>query len=48
MVLAADQAFALMRDGALDNATILIALQWLALNRVALRDRWMGAGADKA
>ncbi len=45
VVMAADQAIALMRDGALDNATILIALQWLALNRDGLRRRWTDAGS---
>ena len=33
----AAQALALLRDGAIDSAWPLIALQWLALNREALR-----------
>jgi ADP-ribose pyrophosphatase len=48
VVLPFEEALALMQGGRLDNSTILIALQWLALNRPALRDRWMGAGSDKA
>ncbi|MQX35407.1 NUDIX domain-containing protein [Roseospira navarrensis] len=43
VVMPADDLFALMRDGGLDNATILIAAQWLALNRDDLRARWRGA-----
>ena len=36
--LAADQALALLRGGRIDSAWPLIALQWLALNRDALRE----------
>ncbi|MBB4286445.1 NUDIX domain-containing protein [Roseospira goensis] len=35
--------FAAMRAGRLDNATILIAAQWLALNHADLRARWRAA-----
>lgn len=48
VVLPVEQAFTLMRDGALDNATTLIALQWLALNRTTLRERWRDVGSHKA
>jgi len=43
LVMPADALFSLMRAGQLDNATILIAAQWLALNRADLRARWLGA-----
>jgi len=45
VVMPADEAVAQMQDGRLDNSTILIAMQWLALNRATLRDRWAGTGA---
>ena len=35
--LTADDALALVRDGRIDSAWPLVALQWLALNRVQLR-----------
>lgn len=40
VVLAVDEALDLLRAGRLDNAQAIIALQWLALNREALRARW--------
>jgi ADP-ribose pyrophosphatase len=43
VVMPADEFLARMRAGRLDNASILIAAQWLALNRDALRARWAGA-----
>lgn len=36
----ADEALAMLDDGRIDNAITLIGLQWLALNRQSLRDRW--------
>jgi ADP-ribose pyrophosphatase len=36
--LATEEALALLRDGAIDSAWPLIALQWLAMNRHALRE----------
>jgi ADP-ribose pyrophosphatase len=42
--VAAEQAFAWAEDGRLHNATFVLAMQWLKLNRAALRERW---GADK-
>lgn len=44
LVLPAADLFARMRAGRLDNATILIAAQWLALNHGDLRARWGGGG----
>jgi ADP-ribose pyrophosphatase len=43
LVMPVAEFFDLMRAGRLDNATILIAAQWLALNHAALRDRWLDA-----
>jgi ADP-ribose pyrophosphatase len=39
-VLDADEAFARMDNGGLDNAMTLIALLWLRLNREMLREKW--------
>jgi ADP-ribose pyrophosphatase len=41
-VLDAEEAFARMDDGLMDNAMTLIALLWLRLNRELLRERWGG------
>jgi len=43
LVMPVDALFGMMRAGRLDNATILIAAQWLALNHVNLRARWRDA-----
>lgn len=40
LVMTAADAFKLMEDGKIENATCLVALQWLALNRDKLRKRW--------
>ena len=39
-VLPAEAAIAMLTDGGIQAAMPIIALQWLALNRDALRDRW--------
>ncbi|MFO1391344.1 MAG: NUDIX domain-containing protein [Agitococcus sp.] len=39
-VLAAEQAIALLKQDILFNAPLLIALQWLALNKKDLQTRW--------
>lgn len=39
-VLSLDQALEYIDSGLIDNAATLIALQWLALNRQRLRERW--------
>jgi ADP-ribose pyrophosphatase len=44
-VLDFEQALAEMSDRPINAATLVIALQWLALNRDALRTRWCGTGA---
>ena len=38
--MAFDRAMALLADDRLNNAKTIIGLQWLALNRPALRKRW--------
>ncbi len=35
-----DEAAALLADGKIENALAIIAIQWLLLNRMQLRDRW--------
>jgi ADP-ribose pyrophosphatase len=40
LVMAADEAFRLLAAGRVENATAVIALQFLALNRERLRRRW--------
>ncbi|MGF1609113.1 MAG: NUDIX domain-containing protein [Kiloniellales bacterium] len=40
MVCSAAEAFELVAQGRVTNACALVALQWLALNRQALRRRW--------
>ena len=39
-VVTSDEAFAMMDEGIIDSAIPIIALQWLRLNRQALRDDW--------
>lgn len=39
-VVSADEALEMMRSGVVDSAMPLLALQWLALNREALREAW--------
>lgn len=38
--LSTDEAAALLAEGKIENAVTIIALQWLLLNRMQLRDRW--------
>jgi len=40
LILPADEAFALLAQGKVENATAVIALQWLALHRDRLRRDW--------
>ena len=40
-VLAVDEALRMLRDGSIDNAASIIALQWLALNREELTQSWL-------
>ncbi len=40
LVWSFDEALAALDDGRIDNAASIIALQWLALNRDKLRERW--------
>ena len=36
----AEEAFALVADGTINNGTIIICLQWLQLNRDKVRTAW--------
>ena len=38
-----DEVLACMREGKINSASAIIALQWLALNRESVRKRWSGA-----
>ena len=40
LVWSLDDALAAVENGRIDNAASIIALQWLALNRAKLRERW--------
>lgn len=42
-VMPASEALALLETGRIDTAITLVGLQWLALNREALRRRWLAA-----
>ena len=35
-----DEAAAMLAEGKIENALAIIAIQWLLLNRIQLRDRW--------
>ncbi|MFC4259112.1 ADP-ribose diphosphatase [Marinobacter lacisalsi] len=39
-VFSADEAFNMIRDGRINNAAAIMAIQWLQLNRDRLRDEW--------
>jgi len=41
LVWSLDEALAALDDGRIDNAASIIALQWLALNRDKVRERWV-------
>ncbi len=43
-VVSFETAMALLEAGKVSSATTIIALQWLALNRVKLRARWLQGG----
>lgn len=40
-VVSREQAYQWVKEGRIDNATTVIALQWLELNHEALRTRWV-------
>jgi ADP-ribose pyrophosphatase len=40
VVMDADAAIAELYDGRANSTSIIIALQWLAINRPALKQRW--------
>jgi ADP-ribose pyrophosphatase len=42
-VMPASEALGLLDTGRIDTAITLVGLQWLALNREALRRRWLAA-----
>lgn len=39
-VVSADEAIAMIRDGRINNAAAIMAIQWLQINRDSLRERW--------
>lgn len=41
-VFNADDVYRMVREGVIDNAPAIIAIQWLQLNRDWLVDKWMG------
>ena len=41
VIIPFDEVMELLEKGAIQNATALVALQWLALNRETVRTRWM-------
>ena len=41
VVMTADEALGELYSGRANSTSILVALQWLALNRLELRERWM-------
>ena len=43
-VIPADEAIAGLDNGTIDSTSVIIALQWLALHREELRQRWCGDG----
>lgn len=42
LVRSVDECIAMLNDGTIFNANAVLALQWLALNREELRQRWLG------
>lgn len=42
-VMSVENAFAMVCDGRIDNAAAIISLQWLALNRARMDERWLGS-----
>lgn len=44
--IAAEDAFAMVRSGRIDNAPAIIAIQWLEMNRPRLRARWATAESE--
>ena len=40
-VVSREQAYSWLKEGRIDNAASVIALQWLALNHGELRARWL-------
>lgn len=45
-VLGVERALELLNTGKIENAVTIIGLQWLALNRAALRQRWQTGRVD--
>jgi ADP-ribose pyrophosphatase len=38
----AEQVFELLSKGAIESGPAIIALQWLQINRLWLREKWLG------
>ncbi|WP_198264018.1 NUDIX domain-containing protein [sulfur-oxidizing endosymbiont of Gigantopelta aegis] len=45
-VVTYEEAVQLLKDGRLNNASAMIAMQWLMLNRVAMRTKWHDLGKN--
>lgn len=48
LVLSFDEAWQALRDGRMNNAMAIIAMQWLYINRPSLRQSWPNGGAHAA
>ncbi len=46
VVMTAEQAIGELYSGRANSTSILIALQWLAMHRAALRERWLSGSAE--
>lgn len=44
VVLSSDEAWQAMQEGRMNNAMAIIAMQWLVINKQALRQRWAQSG----
>jgi ADP-ribose pyrophosphatase len=48
MVVSREQAYNMVLDGKIENGASIIALQWLQLNHVKLKNEWLGDGDGQA
>jgi len=44
VVLSSEQAWQAVREGRINNAMAIIAMQWLIMNKPSLQERWTGSG----
>jgi ADP-ribose pyrophosphatase len=47
VVMKAEEAISELYSGRANSTSILVALQWLSMNRAALRERWLGGDANE-